>query len=146
MGIHIILNTKNGNNIGEYLYVFFRADSNKNIASGHIMRCISIALELISRKQSVMFLIADQNPVEMLSRYKMPYMVLNSCWSDLSIEVGFVKEILKSNTLPVLIIDTYSVNKAYIEQLSEFAIICYLGSKKEDLGELDLLINYNLNP
>ena len=53
--------------------VFFRADSNKQIASGHIMRCISIAQAFKDAGEDVTFLIADENPILMLERAEMKY-------------------------------------------------------------------------
>ena len=36
-----------------------RADANKIIASGHVMRCITIAKELVALGESVTFFVAD---------------------------------------------------------------------------------------
>ena len=38
--------------------ILFRADGNKNIGSGHIMRCLSIAKEAM-KEDDVMFITAD---------------------------------------------------------------------------------------
>lgn len=123
--------------------IFFRADSNDIIASGHIMRCISLASFFKDCGQDVAFLIADNHPVGMIENAKLDYIILNSKWDDLSCEYEIVIELLKKEVNPILIIDTYSVNRDYVDMVSPFAKVCYLGSKKEYLGDLTCLINYS---
>lgn len=123
--------------------VFFRADSNKHIASGHVMRCISIAQAFKDAGDEVAFLIADDNPVQMLERTGMRYHNLHSVWNQLMGEIETMKSLLRSYDKPLLIIDTYQVSRGYVEALLPYARICYLGSKPEYLGELQALINYS---
>lgn len=123
--------------------VFFRADSNKQIASGHIMRCISIAQAFMDAGEDVTFLIADENPVQMLERAEMKYYTLHSVWNQLMGEVEKVKSLLQSYDNPLLVIDTYQVSRGYVEALLPYAKICYLGSKPAYLGRLQALVNYS---
>lgn len=123
--------------------IYFRADSNSQIASGHIMRCITIASFFKKKGYDVEFLIADENPIQMLEKADMPYTVLNSQWDDLSVEVESVLNKLKLDNSSTLIIDTYQVNRTYVEALKPFAAIYYLGSKQEYLGALEGIINYS---
>ena len=123
--------------------IFFRADSNEQIASGHIMRCLSLARAFRDAGREVCFLVADENPLPMLRGAGVNYHVLHTDWRNLSGEIEQVQEILQSVAPSVLLIDTYQVSRAYAEALKPFAKIVYLGSKAEYLGELDALINYS---
>ncbi|MEO4797178.1 UDP-2,4-diacetamido-2,4,6-trideoxy-beta-L-altropyranose hydrolase [Bacteroides uniformis] len=123
--------------------IYFRADSNSHIASGHIMRCLSLAQYFRTHGHKVAFLIADKNPINILKNSNIPYVVLDSAWNDLSQEVAKVQAILSKEDNPLLIIDTYSVTKEYVSQLKPYSKICYLGSKKTDLGALNAIINYS---
>lgn len=123
--------------------IYFRVDSNSIIASGHVMRCLSIADECRTCGIDCEFLIADKNPIQMIERAGFSYEVLNSKWDDLEQEIHKVKDILKETEKPLLIIDTYYVTAHYIENLLPVAKVCYLGSKKENLGALSALINYS---
>lgn len=123
--------------------IFIRADSNIEIASGHIMRCIAIAKYAKRIGVGVIFLIADENPVPMLKDAKMDYIVLHSDWRDLMTDSECVVKILQSYIDPVLLVDTYSITKEYIEKLAPFCKTAYLGSKQEKLGALNVLINYS---
>ena len=100
--------------------VFFRADSNNTIASGHIMRCMSIAKEFIKRGIQVQFIIADNNSVKMLSEAGMNYIVLDSDWKDLMSEVDRVRDILLQYDNPVMIVDTYSIEKEYVDAMKDY--------------------------
>lgn len=122
---------------------FFRADSNSTIASGHIMRCLSIAKALIEVGAQVRFLTADDCPSAVLESAGIEYTVLDSDWRDLMTDAQQVKNILLREEYPVLVIDTYSVTKEYVDFLRPFCRIVYLGSKQEYLGQLDVLINYS---
>lgn len=123
--------------------IFFRADSNSQIASGHIMRCLSIAKKFKSKGYDVAFLIADENSIPLFDDSEIPYKILHSQWNDLSDETEKVKDILIGYPNSILFIDTYYVNRNYVDSLFPYAKICYLGSKKEYLGSLDCLINYS---
>lgn len=123
--------------------IFFRADSNKQIASGHIMRCLSIAQAFLNAGERVEFLVADDNPIPMLKRVGVKYTILHTPWNNLIEEVDVVKGILRKEQNPLLFIDTYQVTRRYTEALLPYARICYLGSKPEYLGPIQVLINYS---
>ena len=123
--------------------VYIRADSNPVISGGHIMRCMAIAQTLTENGIKVCFLTADENPVTILDKECIPYIVLNSDWKDLMTDIDKVKELLIKDDNALLLIDTYQITKEYVEELSQYAKIAYLGSKLEYLGGLDLLINYS---
>lgn len=125
--------------------IFFRADANQHIATGHIMRCISIAQRFKYHGHEVTFLIADNYPVSLLKKFGMDYHVLNSVWDNLDYETETIIDILKMYEKPLFIIDTYSVTRHYVESLIPFCKCCYLGSKHEYLGALYALINYSVS-
>ncbi len=124
---------------------FFRVDSNSYIASGHVMRCLAIANILIKKGEKVCFLISDDNSCSILSQNNIDFIVLNSDWHNLMTDVEKVKKILKNQMSPILIVDTYSITKEYVECLKPYCKIVYLGSKTEYLGPLDMLISYSAN-
>ena len=125
--------------------IYFRVDSNEIIASGHIMRCLSIAEELVKIGVKICFLVSDENSSLILEDAKVEYIILHSDWRCLDFEIDTVKRILEKDYDSVLLVDTYSITRKYVEILSNYAKVCYLGSKKEYLGNLSLLINYSTN-
>lgn len=123
--------------------VLFRVDCNQSIASGHVMRCISIAKMLEHFGVEVRFVSADSQGRELISNAGFDQIVLDTKWDDLSCEITQMQELLHSCHQPLLLIDTYSVTKQYIDSLSAYARLAYLGSKQEYLGDIRLLINYS---
>lgn len=125
--------------------VFFRVDANQHIATGHLMRCISIAQCFLKHGETVEFLIADNHPIILLEKHGIEYIVLHSRWDDVDNEIDDVTKIIQQFNDPLLIIDTYSVNRKYTEKLIPYCKCCYLGSKSEYLGNLYALINYSVS-
>ena len=122
---------------------FIRVDSNQTISGGHIMRCLAIAKALIINGKDVTFLIADDNPVEVLKQNRVSYVILNSDWQDLMSDLEQTIKVLSQENDPYLLIDTYCITKEHVEGLKAYAKVGYLGSKSEYLGNLDFLINYS---
>lgn len=122
---------------------YFRVDSNEYIAGGHLARCVSIAQGLIERGQSVKFLIADNNPVDILRTNGFDYLILGSDWRDLATGLDRTREVLCSDEKAVLVVDTYSITTEYVKKLMHLSKIVYLGSRRVCLGEIRLLINYS---
>ncbi len=123
--------------------IFFRTDSNEIIAGGHVMRCMAIANELVEIGVDVCFLIADNNPVPLIEGAGLSYIVLESDWRDLMTDIEKTKGYISKYKNAFLLIDTYSVNRKYVDELKKICQVGYIGSKKEYLGNLDLLINYS---
>ena len=124
--------------------VFIRTDSNKTMASGHVMRCLSLADALAEAGAEVVFVTSDDTPQEVIEARGFPVAVLGSDWRNLM--DGLEQLMGLCETLPfspVILIDTYSITKECVDALSEVARVCYLGSKGGDLGNLSLLINYS---
>ena len=48
--------------------LYIRTDMNEQIATGHIMRCISIADALTVAGEAVTFILADEQAVDLLKR------------------------------------------------------------------------------
>lgn len=125
--------------------IYIRTDSNEEIAAGHVMRCLSLAQELRRQGEKVLFLSADANPTAIIREDGFEHKVLGSRWDALDEEIEIMKGLLQSSENAFLLIDTYKVTRRYVENLLPCVKIGYLGSKREYLGGLDLLINYSSN-
>ena len=123
--------------------IYFRADANETLASGHIMRCITIALEFVQEGNAVTFLIADANPRVLLERYKLPYIILNTDWNNLEGELEVLVPILK-NPEDILIIDSYLVTENYMNTVYTKVKTVYIEDQMQKKYSTHILINYNL--
>ena len=58
----------------------FRVDANEQIATGHLVRCISIATELIKRGIKCIFFLAEEKETARLKAANIPYVILHTDW------------------------------------------------------------------
>lgn len=127
---------------------YIRADANKEIATGHVMRCMSIADEMKERGCDVCFITADHNADELIHSRGFANKCLDSEWNNLEneLETGKIVSILNNtDNLEGIIVDTYYVTEKYLEILHKICKTIYI----DDLYALnkysvDILINYNI--
>lgn len=124
--------------------IWIRADANKEIGAGHVMRCISVALALKSLGEQVCFLVADENPVPLLETRGLEYRVLHSDYARLEEESEVLEALIKAEQPSALLVDSYHATAEYLDRLSKCVRVAYM----DDLGRrnlpVDLLINYNI--
>ena len=58
--------------------IYFRADGNRKIGSGHVMRCKAIAHSLRNLGQECVFIAADNSMQDQVLADKFKYICLNS--------------------------------------------------------------------
>lgn len=127
---------------------YIRADANNQIATGHVMRCMSIAEEMKQNNIKVCFLTADHNADVLIKKRGFEVICLDSVWNNLENEISEGKLItLLKNTddLEGIIVDTYYVTENYLQTLHDICKTIYI----DDIFSLkrysvDFLINYNI--
>lgn len=136
--------------IGEALLDFekqrvvgIRADANDTIATGHIMRCITIAEALRRKGFRTVFFTADEEAREMLSQAGMEQICLHTEWDHMEEEIPRLREMLSLAGVGILLVDSYQATPAYFEGLRDQVKLVYLDDCFEAVYPVDLLINYN---
>lgn len=124
--------------------IFFRADANEQIATGHVMRCAAIAKELIDKGQEVCFLVADKVSEKVVESQGLPVIVLDKQWDDLNQEISLMCELLKQHRPDWLLIDSYYVTVEYFRELHKWTRIAYIDDLNQFRYECDMLINYSV--
>lgn len=120
-----------------------RADANEIVATGHIMRCITIAKQLKKMGQEILFFISDEYPIEMLEEENMEYVCLQSNWNDLLRELSILKIEIKKRSVSTLLVDSYQANSEYLSQLSTLCKVAYIDDEYRDIYPVNMIINYN---
>lgn len=123
--------------------VGIRADANKMIAMGHIMRCLTIAGELQKKGFRVVFFTADAWPKETLAEAGMEQICLRTRWDWMEEELPRLNELLSRLEIGILLVDSYQVSPAYFEGLRDQVRLVYLDDCFDAVYPVDLLINYN---
>lgn len=106
--------------------LYIRADMNEIIATGHIMRCLSIADAARELGEETTFLLADTQAEELLKSKGYKYIVLNTRWKDMESELDILKEIILEQGIKTLLIDSYQVTERYLEELTKLTRTIYL--------------------
>lgn len=141
--------------------LYFRVDANNVIATGHLMRCLSIADAARDYGIESVFITADEGSQVVLESRGYENVVLHSSWNDLDKEISQLSELIKQNQVNKLIVDSYYVTEKYLASLSKLTevtyiddlhmfdypvanIICYANYYKKLYPILDSNINYYL--
>lgn len=134
--------------------ILFRCDGNSHIATGHLMRCLSIARAL---KKKCIFLLSDMESKSVLCSFfsksnEYPVQILHTAnYRDLSVELSELKEVLafyseQEKELPTLFVDSYFVTNHYFLSLKNTAKLVYLDDLRVENYDVDLVINYDVIP
>ncbi|MCM1267687.1 MAG: UDP-2,4-diacetamido-2,4,6-trideoxy-beta-L-altropyranose hydrolase [Bacteroidales bacterium] len=123
--------------------VGIRADANDTVATGHIMRCITIAEALERKGFRTVFFTADEEARELLAGAGMEQICLHTAWDHMEEELPRLREVLRLAGVGVLLVDSYQATPAYFEGLRDLVKLAYLDDCFEAVYPVDLLINYN---
>lgn len=132
--------------------VFFRADGNPQIASGHLMRCISIADACRDAGLEVHFLVSDKESVSFF-RDKLsadfPLTCLTiAAYDDPEKELPELLSLLMKvqDREPIFFLDSYFVTENYLTRIKSLAKVVYLDDLQLFDYPVDLLVNYDVIP
>ncbi len=136
---------------GHFLYVKkikrvigFRVDSNKEVATGHAMRCITYAKQLIKQGTIVIFFVADDESAKFIELRGMYCVVLNSAYNKLEQETNALIANIKTYHIKTLVIDSYYVTDTYLQAIRKETKIVYIDDVLNFAYPVDVLVNYNI--
>ena len=120
-----------------------RADANDTVATGHIMRCITIADQLRKKGCRVLFFTADEGAGKMLSAAGMEQVCLHTQWNQMEGEIPRLRKMLSLSGIRTLLVDSYQVTPAYFEGLRDVAQLIWIDDCFDVVCPVNVLINYN---
>lgn len=120
-----------------------RADANETVATGHIMRCITIAEQIKKRGGQVVFITADGQAEDMLSQAGMEHVCLHTRWDRMEEELPVLQKVIELAGIRTLLVDSYQATPAYFERLRPLVKLAYIDDCFEQVFPVDELINYN---
>lgn len=123
-----------------------RTDANSIIATGHMMRCMTIAETLVMQGQAVTFFVADEESQKLYRDFAVEgtdIVVLHTDYKDMEGELDILLPELEKRDIQTLLVDSYSVTRKYFEELGKSCKVAYLDDLKADIYPVDALINYS---
>lgn len=124
--------------------IWIRADAGKNIGSGHVMRCLSIAAGLQKAGQEICFITADEAPRELLEARGIKYLVLHTAYNRMEEELDVLEPLLSEHRPELLLIDSYHVTEAYFRRVGKYAKTVYMDDIPRFAYAVDGVANYNI--
>ena len=132
-----------GKQNAEAQLVGIRADANEEIASGHIMRCIAIAVQLVRLGGRVIFFTADEKADALLDGAGMRHVCLHTDWAQMEDETEALLRELHRAGCSKLLVDSYQVTEKYFRTLAGQVRLIYMDDCFDGVYPLDVLVNYN---
>lgn len=115
----------------------FRVDANETIATGHLMRCLAIALECRRQGEDCVFFLAEDKETRRLKENDIRFRILHSCWKEMEAELELFVPLLKEEGIDRLVVDSYQATEAYLKRLQQAVPVLYVddfGSGRYDVS------------
>ena len=120
----------------------FRADANEFIASGHIMRCMAIALQCKKLGAQCIFILAEDKQTDRLIKNGFAIKVLNSNWKNLDEEIDKIKVLISDEELDFLVVDSYQASADYMKILNELVPVLYIDDVAAAIYDITAVLHY----
>lgn len=144
--------------MGANQIIYIRTDGNSQIATGHLVRCLSIAAACVSLQQRVCFLISDKESAGLLQGFlegeglsSSPLLSVKilqtASYDNLEQELPELLSFFSSfasGKPPVYLLDSYFVTEKYLTALQPVVALSYLDDLQLFDYPVELLINYDV--
>lgn len=134
--------------------IYIRTDGNREISTGHLVRCLSLAQALLKRGKKICFLVSDQESRGLLEGFLSPLklgtemlkIIIIDHTSYLNLEQDYpcLLPLLLRSSRPILILDSYYATPNYLETIGRAARVVYLDDLKKFDYAVDIVLNYDL--
>lgn len=122
--------------------LYIRTDINEIIATGHVMRCLSIADAAKEIGEDVTFIFADEQGKNYIENRGYQTIILHTQWNDMQSELSQLKDIIEQEQITSLLVDSYQVTERYLKTLSSYVKVIYIDDWGQDVYPVDALICY----
>lgn len=125
--------------------ILIRADANAVIATGHVMRCLSIADELQSMvSQEIAFCMTKGSNEAIVRERGYHVFTLDGQWSELEKELEQLIKLIDDFAVTLLIVDSYYVSTNYFKTLSSKVKTVYIDDRNKEKYACNYVVNYSL--
>ncbi len=122
--------------------IYIRTDMNDIIATGHVMRCLSIADAAKEMGEEVTFILADNQAEDYIISRGYQVIVLGSRWDAMETELPVLLDLIKKRNIESVLIDSYQVTEKYLKELTKETRTIYLDDLSAFHYPVDSIICY----
>lgn len=122
--------------------LYIRVDMNNRIATGHVMRCLSVADAAKTLGEEVTFLLADNQAAGLIRKRGHHAIVLHTPWDDMAAELPKLRDVIWDYGIERIFIDSYQVTPSYMGELKKYTEVFYLDDLNAFHYPVDGLICY----
>lgn len=122
--------------------LMIRADANDFIATGHMMRCLSIADAAIDSGCQVLFVSADDGGRDIVQKRGFEYISLGTDWNKMDGELHQLSRQIHTFAPDYVLVDSYYVNDKYLSALRRLSKTVYIDDLNSFTYPCDVLICY----
>lgn len=127
--------------------IVFRADANEKVATGHLMRCMTIAEACREQGAECEFWLAEDKETGRIRDAGFPYRILGSHWDDLEKELPILKKQLddldrQRKKITYLVADSYQATQYYLEKLNERIPVLYIDDMRTQIYPVKAVLQY----
>lgn len=138
--------------------IYIRTDANSTIATGHMMRCLSVANACLQKGTQVCFVVSDaesksvfdaliKDAVSSEHLSSLSVCILQTAvYNDLEKELPELTDTIVTNKPDILFLDSYFITPAYFEAVNHVTKTAYIDDLRSFDYDVDLLINYDIIP
>ena len=127
--------------------LYIRADANKTIATGHVMRCLALADVLRKLSVETVFITADDDSGALIDARQYRRICLHTKWDDMESELPVLRKVLSDEGVTGLLVDSYMATPKYLKALKKLVRVAYI----DDMPMItepwhipcDVLVNYS---
>lgn len=138
--------------------IYIRTDANSTIATGHMMRCLSVANACLQKGMQVCFVVSDKesksvfdalakDAVSSENLSSLTVCILQTAvYNNPEKELPELTDIIVTNNPKILLLDSYFVTPAYLAAVNRVTKTAYIDDLRSFDYRVDLLINYDIIP
>lgn len=124
--------------------IFFRADGNPKIGTGHIMRCLSLADAFREEGIDSAFILAEPHMQPLIEERGYKCLVLGSEYDHMEKELPLLLPLLEEKQPYCVILDSYFVTPDYMKAIKARTPLVYMDDLNTFDYPADIVVNYNL--
>lgn len=122
--------------------LIIRADMNAQIATGHMMRCLSIVDAAPKENVKVIFVSADENGRNLVESRGYTYISLGTQWDKMEEELPKFEKVILDYQPNYILVDSYYVTVEYMRKIQCLTQVAYIDDLCDKVYPCDTLICY----